>query len=103
MGLYQLVDESEVPVLYTADRFIMFPDRRWLRFLVRGTRKANAIMTAVDQAGNRVARYRIPGWGLRFGWARLVDLSKSVEIIVNPGWELTDELALALVISARWL
>jgi len=28
----------------------------------------------------------------------LVDLSKSVEIIVNPGWELTDELALALVI-----
>jgi len=103
MDLHQLVDESEVPILYTADNFIMFPDRRWLRFLVRGTRKADAIMTAVDQAGNRVARYRIPGRGLRFGWETLVDLSKSVEIIVNPGWELTDELALALVISARWL
>jgi hypothetical protein len=102
-ALYQLVDETDIPVLSTDNKFIMFPDQRWLRFLVRGTRQANAIMTAVDQAGNRIARYRIAGRGPRFGWKTLLDLSKSVEIIVNPGWELTDELALALVISARWL
>jgi hypothetical protein len=96
-----VVDEAGMPILYTsginfrcrASASIMFPDQRWLRFLVRGTRKANAIMTAVDEAGNRVARYRtIHHRG-----------SKSVEIIVHPDWKLTDELALALAISARWL
>lgn len=106
-----LVDETEIPILYTAGRnfggraeaSIMFPDQRWLRFLVRGTRKANAIMTAVDQAGNRVARYRISGWDYQLGWKTLPGLSKSVEITVHPGWRLTDELALALMISGGWL
>ena len=60
-------------------------------------------MTAVDQAGNRVARYRIADRDPRFGWKSLLGLSRSVEIIVHPGWKLTDELALALVISAGWL
>ena len=46
-------------------------------------------MTAVDQAGNSVARYRISD-GMD-------------QIIVNPRWNLTDELALAIVISAPWL
>jgi hypothetical protein len=49
-------------------------------------------MTAVDQAGNRVARYRIADKS-----------TKSVEIVVHPSWKVTDELALALVISAYWL
>ena len=101
-----LVDETGIPVLYTngnnfggrASASIMFPDQRWLRFLVRGTQKANAIMTAVDQAGNRVARYRLADKR-----KTLFGLSSSVEIAVNPGWKLTDELALALVISAKWL
>jgi hypothetical protein len=72
------------------------PDRRWLRFLVRGTEPENAIMTAVDQAGNRVARYRQladdpdPG-----GWGEVV-------ITVHPDRELTHELVLAIVISAGW-
>ena len=65
--VWELVDETGTPLLYTSGRnydwraraSIMFPDQRWLRFLVRGTEKANAIMTAVDQAGNRVAQYRI--------------------------------------------
>jgi hypothetical protein len=104
-------DETGIPVLYTngdnrygrAHAWIMFPDQRWLRFLVRGTRKANVIMTAVDQAGNRVARYRIADRDLRFGWKTLLGLSRSVEITVHPDWKLTDELALALAISAGWL
>jgi hypothetical protein len=105
-------DETGIPVLYTngdhrgsgrAHAWIMFPDQRWLRFLVRGTRKTNVIMTAVDQAGNRVARYRIADRDPRLGWKSLLGLSRSVEIIVHPGWKLTDELALALVISAGWL
>ena len=72
-----------------ANACIMFPDQRCLRFLVRATQKANAIMTAVGQAGNKAVRYR--------------DVSASVEIIVHPSWKLNDELALALVISAGWL
>jgi hypothetical protein len=106
---YELADdETGIPILYSSgdgDNFgwsarasIMFPDQRWLRFLVRGTRKANAIMTAVDQAGNRVARYRLADKR-----KALFGLSSSVEIAVNPGWKLTDELAFALVISAKWL
>jgi hypothetical protein len=94
------VDEAGIPILYTGGRSfdrsagasITFPDQRWLRFLIRGTRKENAIMTAVDEAGNRVARYRraAEGWG-------------SVEIAVHPDKNLADELVLAIAISARWL
>lgn len=52
----------------------------------------NAIMTAVDQAGNKVARYRsLPAPG-----------PLGCEITVHPGQQLTTELVLALVISAPW-
>jgi hypothetical protein len=95
-----LVDETGAPILYLTGRNfqhracsrVTFPDQRWLRFPVRGTRPWNAIMTAVDQAGNKVARYRISAAG--FG---------PVEISLHPDWPLTDELALALAISAPWL
>jgi hypothetical protein len=49
-------------------------------------------MTAVDQAGNRVVRYRRPAKG----W-------DTVEISVNPDWKLSDELILAISISAPLL
>lgn len=67
----------------------------WKR--VRGSSRpgiAEIIMTAVDQAGNKVARYRIIGPGF-FG--------RPVEIIVHPDQQLTNELVLAIVISAPWL
>jgi hypothetical protein len=104
-----LVDEMGTPILYTtgsnfagrACAWIMFPDQRWLRFPVRGTELADTIMTAVDQAGNRIARYRIVRKGGR--QITLFSMSDSVEIIVHPGWKLTDELTLALAISSRWL
>ena len=90
-----LVDDAGTPVLFTsganyagrAYARVTFPDGRWLRFLVRGTGRANAIMTAVDQAGNNVARYRL----LTRHW---------LEITVHPGQELTDELVLAITTSA---
>jgi hypothetical protein len=47
-------------------------------------------MTAVDQIGKSVARYRIIG-------------KETTEIAVNPGWKLTDELTLAIAVSAPWL
>jgi DivIVA domain-containing protein len=67
LRMRQLLDETGTPILYaagshydgSADGYIKFPGQRWLRFPVRGTRQANAIMTAVDQAGNKVARYRL--------------------------------------------
>jgi hypothetical protein len=90
-----LADEAGTPILYTsglnyerrAYACVTFPDGRWLRFLVRGTRRANAIMTAVDQTGNKVARYR------HF-------TKDSVEITVHPDQELTDELVLAITANA---
>ena len=95
----QLLDETGRPILYTARQhydhrargYIKFPGQRWLRFPVRGTETRNAIMTAVDQAGNKVARYRLTG------------SRRPIEIIAHPGLQLTDELALALVVSAPWL
>lgn len=104
LDLRELADETGKPILYASGRnfyrrayaSISSPDQRWLRFLVRGTESWKAIMTAVDQAGNRVARYRIGGW---YG-----TLNRSiVEITVHPGWELTDALVLAIAISAPWL
>jgi hypothetical protein len=103
----ELADEAGIPILYTSGenydwraRFcISFPDGRWLRFLVRGTSRANAIMTAVNQAGNKVARYRITDRGLNLLWNTLQG-QNSVEITVNPDRELTDELVLAIAISA---
>lgn len=94
--LLELRDETGTPVLYASGRnyaleakaHITFPGQRWLRFPVRGT-STFATMTAVDQAGNKVARYRL--------------LEPAVEITVHPGQPLTDELVLAMAISAPWL
>ena len=102
--LKELADETGTLILYTtgvnqygrACACISFPDEGWLRFLVRGTESANAVMTAVDQAGNRVARYRINDGGRKRGPGR-------VEITVNPAWKLTNERLLAIAISAPWL
>jgi hypothetical protein len=94
-------DETGTPILYShgsnfyrrAYARITFPDQRWLRFLVRGTSRKNAVMTAVDQAGNKVARYRD---------TRLMPAG-TVEITVHPDRQLTDELVLAVAVSAPWL
>jgi hypothetical protein len=102
--LRQLLDETGIPVLYTAgvhiDRsaraYIKFPGQRWLRFPVRGTSPGNAIMTAVDQAGSKVARYRLAPH--RHQW--WTDVTNTVEIIIHPGQRLTEELALAIALSA---
>jgi hypothetical protein len=98
-----LVDEAGNPILYTTGAHyngracarVWFPDGRWLRFLVRGTSKDNAIMTAVDQAGNNVAKYKkfepaTPTWD-------------PAGITVHPAQTLTDELVIAIAISAPWL
>ena len=97
--LRQLLDEAGTAVLYRSgvhqDRrarsYISFPGQRWLRFPVRGTKRANAIMTAVDQAGNKVARYRFAG------------SRKTIESTVHPDHRLTDELALTICVSAPWM
>jgi hypothetical protein len=94
-------DETGTPILYShgcnfyrrAYARITFPDQRWLRFLVRGTSRKNAVMTAVDQAGSKVARYRD---------TRLLPTG-TVAVTVHPGRQLTDELVLAVAISAPWL
>ena len=106
-ALRQLLDEKGVAVLYESTRhrnlsawsYIKFPGQRWLQFPVRGTKPTNAIMTAVDQAGNKVARYRLtpakhPRWS---------NATNTVEIVVHPDQRLTEELGLVLALSAPWL
>ena len=109
--LRELLDETGMPILYASGRnynhsagvCITFPDQRWLRFPVRGTRQANAIMTAVNQAGNKVARYRVIGMIPGPSAPHFSGLWKAIEITAHPGQQLTDELALTLAISAPWL
>jgi len=103
----ELVDETGTPIMYRhghnlnhrAYGCITFPDQRWVRFWVRGIYGRHGIMTAVDQAGKKVARYRIID-NLR---EKLLDLTKSVEITVHPDRKLTDELVLVIMESAEWL
>jgi len=100
-GTRSLVDETGVLILHTSGPHynpealgrITFPGQRWLQFPVRGTETTNAIMTALDQARDEVARYRRTG---KLGNSR-------TEVTVHPGHPLTDELLLAILISADWL
>lgn len=104
LNLKELLDATGIPILYAsgtqfdlyAGARITFPDQRWLRFPVRGTERANAIMTAVDQAGNKVARYRITGKVRPF-------YADTMEITIHPRQPLIDELVLAIAVSADWL
>jgi hypothetical protein len=63
------------------------------RFWVRGTDRGNAIMAAVDQAGNTVIRYR----------RRDTEQGRGTDIAVHPDRTLTEDLVLAIGISAPWL
>ena len=74
----------------TAGAELLVADQERLRFPVRATAPANAVMTAVDGWGNKVARYR-------------TTQTTAIEIIVHPDWELTDQRALAIPVSAPWL
>ena len=103
--VHELVDETGMPILYTSGHnfdhracaCVTFADQRWLRFLVRGTMPENAIMTAIDQTGNKVARYRQSAEDFD------PDGLSDVIIAVHPDRELTDELVLAIALSTGWL
>jgi DivIVA domain-containing protein len=119
LQLRELLDETGTPILYTSGQHlaqsaaacITFPGQRWLRFPVRSTDFGsrgwkNGIMTAVDQDGNKVARYRIPRKGYRGRYNLITSISGApgqVEITVHPDRQLTDELVLAIAISAPWV
>jgi hypothetical protein len=97
-----LIDEKQRPVLYKGGRhfhyyagaYVKFPGHQGLRFPVRATGVADAVMTAVDQAGNKVARYRV---------APDDNNAWTVQISVHPDRQLTDELTLAIAVSAPFL
>jgi len=119
LQLRQLLDETGTPILYTSGQHlsqsaatcITFPGQRWLRFPVRsadfGSRGwKNGIMTAVDQDGNKVARYRIPRTGYAARYLITSTISGApgqVEITVHPDQKLTDELVLVIAVSAPWV
>lgn len=100
---WRYLDETGRPILYATNShgyhyacgYIKFPGQRWLRFPVRSTRRANAIMTALDQDGHKVARYRITPY--------TAVMHRMIEITIHPDQQLTTELALAIAISAPWI
>jgi DivIVA domain-containing protein len=103
-SLRALADRTGQPVLYTRGHhidgdpsgYIEFPGQRWLRFPVRGTGSSNAVMTAVDQSGRQVARYRTTAERIVTGW-------RAIEITVHPDQRLTDQLILTLAVTAPWV
>jgi hypothetical protein len=103
--LAALVNEAGAPVLcvsganYDQRSYarISFPDKRWLRFLVRGTRCKNAVMTAVNQDGNKIFRCRINQYAAR-------SFKATLEVAIHPECRLTDEILLAIMVSdSKWL
>ena len=50
-----------------------------------------------------MARYRLNYGDVRIGRQKLTGKPKLVEIVVHPSWRLTEELALALVVTADWV
>jgi hypothetical protein len=101
----EFADEAGAPVLFISGENhacracarITFADERRFRFLIRGTRQT-AIMTAVDEAGSKIARYRYASGDI-FRYSSW----NQVAVTVHPDQELTDELVLAIMISAKWL
>jgi DivIVA domain-containing protein len=98
LGLQEATDDATgVGVLYISGQTlsrrcwmrITFPDGRWLRFLVRGDLSTSGIMTASDQSGRRLVRYKV---------AR--PLSTEIKLVVNPSIALSEELLLAMSLSA---
>jgi hypothetical protein len=90
----------------SASAHMAVPGHGWMRFPVRGTRLRHAVMTAVDESGVRIARYRkakrTRDWGLAAARAKTMAAS-DMEILVNPTWRLTDQQLLVIVMSASYL
>jgi len=73
---------------------IQLADHREIRFPVRGTRRTNALMTAIDEMGNCIARFRAgPG----------ITTERPIEVVIRPGRELTNELILVIAWAAPLL
>jgi DivIVA domain-containing protein len=101
----EFVDEAGTPIFYLSGEnnghracaCITFADRRRFRFLIRG-KQQNAIMTAVDEAGNKIARYRHASDDI-FRYSSWDDIA----ISVHPDQDLTTELVVAITVSTQWL
>jgi hypothetical protein len=72
---------------------IELPGGRWLRFAVRGTSSFNDVVTAVNQDGQPVVRYRC---------ASRPRNRNNTDIVVSPAWPLTEEHLVAMAISSRY-
>jgi hypothetical protein len=94
----ELVDDQTNEVVFykcsqnvyrRADALIAYDDRRRLGFPVRGTSRANVIVSAVDESGTSVARFRSTDpWHL------------GVDIMISPTTKLNDDLKLVVALAA---
>jgi hypothetical protein len=97
----ELVDDQTDEVIFyrcgqnvygRASALIAYDDARRLSFPVRGTRRSNAVMAAVDECGATVARFRSTD-----------RRHLGVDIKINPDISLSDDLKLAVSLAAPML
>jgi hypothetical protein len=69
---------------------VLLPGQRWLRFPVRGSRRRNAVMRAVDESGTEVL------------WLRKIERTVT-EAVVSPNCDLTPEILCVIQLAALWL
>jgi hypothetical protein len=76
---------------------VLFPDRRWLRFPVQGSKLGNGVMMAVNESGTTVLWFRKVG--PRGDWRGPL----AVEVIVSPDCEVTAEILCVSALTMGWL
>lgn len=76
---------------------ILFPDGRWLRFPVQGSKLGNGVMTAVNESGVTVLWFRKVG--LPGDWRGPL----AVEVILSPDCEVTKEILCVTALAMGWL
>lgn len=81
-----------------SDAVVAFSDQRRFRFPILGTGISDEVMTAVDEEGNKVVRYREA--------KRRTTQTRSaarIEAVVNPALKVTPDLLLLVAISSGFL
>jgi hypothetical protein len=95
--------DGTVQVLSQADAIDVGP-RIW-RFPVQATNDENAVMTAVDDLGNTVMRFRrtpaLKDWVVHP--RRAVGSDAGIDIVLSPGLQPSPELLLIASVASHWM
>jgi len=80
---------------------VAFSDQRRFHFPILGTGLFDEVMTAVDQEGNKVVRYRQAKQ--RLGRTTQTRSAAKIEAVVNPAYKVTPDILLVIAVSSGFL